>query len=348
MFRAARTFSMSLPERFVSCDWGTSSFRLRLVGSEALEPRAELSVQEGIRSIHDRLAENASAPEREAAFAGFLGTKLDELLFSSEPDNDVIPVMLSGMASSTIGWRELPYAEAPLALDGSNLIHERIRFATPAGLRIELFLVSGARTANDIMRGEETEALGVLNHPDFAGFAEDSLLLLPGTHCKHMSVRDGAIVGWRTFMTGELFEALTSATILRQTAGEAEDGNAGGQFQEGVAAGFQAGMEPRLFQARVRGVLGAATNAANRAWLSGLLIGSELRHAETTAAERPVLVVGSGRLAARYREAAETCARVSPSFPKIVPVELPEGSAAVRGHAFLLNRWRGGAETDPI
>jgi 2-dehydro-3-deoxygalactonokinase len=308
-----------MSDRFVSCDWGTSSFRLRLVKSGNVV--SEVKTRHGIRALNESLA---AGDDRDAAFGGYLSEQLGKLTSAR------LPVVLSGMASATIGWRELPYAKAPLRLDGSNLVHDCIAVAAAASVH----LISGACTNQDIMRGEETEAVGILNHDDYSKFADRCLLLLPGTHSKHLIVVDSCIVGWQTFMTGEIFEALTSATILKQTT-DAPDESPSDAFLDGVGEGFSKGMEGSVFHARVRGVLEGATNGANRGFLSGLLIGSELRYIAQSAEDRPVLIAGPTSLAAKYRSAMEACE----AFPDLVPVDLPNGSAAILGHAFLLKQW---------
>jgi len=53
------------------------------------------------------------------------------------------------------------------------------------------------------MRGEETQILGVL-----ASGGGDGVYVLPGTHSKWAEVQGGRIVGFETFMTGEVFAVL--------------------------------------------------------------------------------------------------------------------------------------------
>lgn len=300
---------MGLSKQFISCDWGTSSFRLRLIESESVEVVAELRSEQGIRAIHE-LGQDA--------FKSHLEEQIATL-----PSPQARHIMLSGMASSTIGWRELSYAETPLRCDGSNLVRETI----PLGGR-EVFLISGAATKRDIMRGEETEVIGILNHPRFSTLADDCVVILPGTHSKHIRIRERVITDWQTFMTGELFEALTKATILKQTTDTRDmDKEA---VREGVQTGFERGMESGLFGARVRGVLDGASNASNRGYLSGLLIGSELRRTPTGL---PILLAGPEQLREVYLEACDVIGRSN-----VHRVDLP-GGPAIFGHAFLLKRW---------
>ena len=74
-------------------------------------------------------------------------------------------------------------------------------------------LVPGLSATDDagvaeVMRGEETQVLGVL-----AAMGGSGLACLPGTHSKWARVEDGRIVGFTTHMTGETFAAWASRAI---------------------------------------------------------------------------------------------------------------------------------------
>lgn len=121
-----------------------------------------------------------------------------------------IPILLSGMASSSIGIRELPYAQLPASLNGENLIIENI--SSNLELQNEVFLISGLEKPGDVMRGEETQAIG-WKYSSFDA-SSNCVLIVPGTHSKHITICDDRIVDFKTFMTGEIFELLTSHSIL--------------------------------------------------------------------------------------------------------------------------------------
>ena len=212
-----------------------------------------------------------------------------------------LPVMVSGMASSSIGWRELPYALLPFSLEGSSVVGEWVE---PG-----VYLISGVRGENDMMRGEETQALG------WAEQVGDTLppratLVLPGTHSKHLRLESGTLTGVTTFMTGELFEMLRSQSMLRHSmdpaaVGESEGATAWSAFQEGVAASARAGFASNLFQVRTRQVLQGCSGASNRSFLSGLLIGAELRSLE--AGESPIILAAGAALREAYTTAGAEC-----------------------------------------
>src|SRR5690606_1274417 len=114
------------------------------------------------------------------------------------------PLVISGMASSAGGMIELPYAAVPSAADGSGFIVKTIEES--GSFRHPIHIISGVRTADDAMRGEETQLAGCFLSPDT--HAEEQLFIIPGTHSKHIAVKEGRITGFKTYLTGEFFSLL--------------------------------------------------------------------------------------------------------------------------------------------
>lgn len=278
---------------FVSCDWGTTNFRLRLIGGPVA---AEVRTDEGAAKLA------AQGGDRAAAFRETLARGLERLGAAAD-----LPVVISGMASSTIGWCELPYAHLPFALDG--------RDAVSRCLEGRIHLISGVRSEDDMMRGEETQALGLAALLG-AQLPPAAIFLLPGTHAKHLEVRSGAIVALRTFMTGELFDLLARQSVLRHSTEAAASLDREG-FLAGVAAARRLPLTAALFQVRTRQVLAQRAAAENASFLSGLLIGAEL--AELAGRQLPVILAAGEPLRTSYALAAEalgidrlTCVEAEP------------------------------------
>src|SRR5687768_637903 len=129
-------------KKLLSCDWGTSSFRLRLIQDG--EVVREFTDTTGCRTIFDAHPGN----DRPEAFENHLRSTVSEILADSD---SAVPLVISGMASSTIGWMELPYAEIPLNLDGSNSRIEKVNWDSPEKLSAT-YLISGAASQNEMMR----------------------------------------------------------------------------------------------------------------------------------------------------------------------------------------------------
>jgi len=273
-------------DRFLSCDWGTSTFRLRFVDSVKRETLAEFKSNDGIADIHLQwLATGRPETER----IGFYRRKLDDAI-SSLPQAEVknMPVILSGMASASIGMVELPYQEFPFTWDLAqfpvNKINEDEKFSHP------LYLVSGFKTDQDVMRGEETLLLGceVVDN-------KDKIFIFPGTHSKHVFVENRSGVDFKTYMTGEMFNLLAEKSILRHAVKKGLDEKS---FSDGFRTGLKGNLLHHAFMVRTRQLLQHANPESGYQFLSGLLIGAELGQLEANPC--PVYVVCSEPLKQAY------------------------------------------------
>ncbi len=162
---------------FLSCDWGNSNLRLRLFDGVENEVSAEIQSDDGIAKTHLQWID-ADKPESDKIqfYRNKLGIFISRL--PGEIDKN-LPVFISGMASSSIGLKELPYQKFPFTWNASRFIVERID--ADNDFSHALYLISGFQTDNDIMRGEETMLLGC----DLAD-AGEKIFIFPGTHSKHV------------------------------------------------------------------------------------------------------------------------------------------------------------------
>lgn len=267
----------------IAVDWGTSSLR-----AYRLDAHGAVVDQ---RSADAGLL--ASAGRFEAVLAGQLDGWDDET------------ILMAGMIGSRTGWLEVPYAGCPAGLAEIAAGLREVQAASLPGRR--LWIAPGlARTPPDeppeVMRGEETQLLGLLEQlPD----AATHWVCLPGTHSKWVRVEAGRIVSWRTAMTGELYALLRRHSLLASLmpaapAGDADDEAA---FAHGVAASAATGgLLHQLFGVRTLGLFARLDSAQAPSYLSGLLIGHELR-ALAPAPVDVVHLVGGAGLARRYARA---------------------------------------------
>lgn len=323
-------------DTFLSCDWGTTSFRLRRVDSSDGTILDEHQEPSGVRALHATCpADNPVA--REKIFAEFLRAQIHSLAGDATDSAQPLPVFVSGMASSSIGWKELPYASLPIGLDGSGVNQLIFDLALDERAVARIHLISGLRGENEIMRGEETEIFGLFADQRHAGIARNGIVVLPGTHSKHARLRDGLLTEFHTFMTGELFDVLSTHSVLRVsvegslTLGEPR---ARAAFIDGVRAAAAAGMDGALFQTRTRSVLHGVPPPINRWFLSGVLIGSEMGHLSRGEENPPILLAAPETISPAYQLALETLERKD--VTTIPPDEM--AGASVRGHRLLLRR----------
>ncbi len=294
-------------QNFLSCDWGTSHLRVRLVDTETLRVLAEIKTGEGAAALNQAGPES----EREARFSQTLLACARQLFRQAEVEATVCVV--SGMASSSIGWRELPYAAAPLPLSADTLVRHTIPLP---GLSV--VLVSGIRTADDVMRGEECEALGLLRlQSDLA--AATGCLILPGTHSKHIQLDAGVLRTFTTHMTGEVYAQLRQTPTLK--AAVSEDGPISeNEFLSGVAAASRDGVLAALFKIRSRTLTPGHRDLHGSSFLSGILIGSELIQLPP---DRPAFLASTPPLSELYALAAGALKKpLHVISPEILPLAL--------------------------
>jgi 2-dehydro-3-deoxygalactonokinase len=266
----------------IAVDWGTSSFRAYV-----------LDDQGGIAARHEspKGILRVSGSDFATALKDEIGTWLVE-----RPDALVI---MSGMIGSRQGWREVPYVSCPATPGEIAEGLERLDWGEGEAWIVPGLLDDSRPGQPDVMRGEETQVLGALAALPKAG----GLVCLPGTHSKWVQVKDGAIQGFATYMTGEVYDLLQGHSILSRlmTKGAV---SADRWFLEGVELGQEGGILNRLFSARSRALTGDLPEDEVRSYLSGMLIGDELASA-VPSEPTEVYLLGAPALAALYEAALQ-------------------------------------------
>ena len=277
----------------IGIDWGTSSLRAFLISGEG-EVLDKVSSTEGIMHVSDG--------DFEAVFGRLVGHWLS---------GRSLPILASGMITSRNGWVETQYEHLPL--DADDLAKALVTHRTSCG--IELRFVTGVTTESesgpDVMRGEETQIIGAS-----ALGMSDGLFIMPGTHSKWIRVSDGRIEDYTTYVTGEVFAALKEHTILGKLI---EDGPFSAKgFDMGVAAGLktQSHLLHDLFHVRTLPLTGKIEGSMVADYLSGMLIGSEIRaETEHQGNSETITIVGRSDLADRYEIALEKVGLASRRAP---------------------------------
>ncbi len=301
-----RLASDSVPAAAITVDWGTSSCRAWVLGSDG-------SVLADARSRTGTLAVVKQTPVADtSARADAFEATLWQLAGSVLERYPQVPVIACGMVGSTLGWKETAYLPTPtdIHVSRSDLTEVPIRGGRSA------WIVPGIRQAGDpypdVIRGEETQLIGVLEQLDRAGVrrGRDCTILLPGTHTKWVRIVDDRVGGFTTAMSGELFGILMGHSILGKPATRAHAFDRAA-FERGLEVADAAGglgLAAELFSTRTLNMDGDVPSAGIGDYLSGLLIGDEVGHllplytADGDAATTvPVAVCGNARLTAQYR-----------------------------------------------
>jgi len=230
------------------------------------------------------------------------------------------------MASSSIGMKELPYQPLPIHTDGRDMFVERLQVE---GTMNPTIIISGITTGDDVMRGEETKILGCSSL--LAETSGEQLVLLPGTHAKHAVIRQGKIIRFNTHMTGEFFKLLSEHSVLATSVEKGGDFDAPANrvyFRKGVETGSTFGLLHSAFHVRTNQLLKDVPKTANFYYLSGLLIGYELRDIPL---HMPVYLVSGAGHQALYQVAMEQL-RVP------LAATMDADSALIAGQYMMLSR----------
>ena len=204
--------------------------------------------------------------------------------------------LICGMAGSRQGWKEAPYAACPCGFSG---IATKLTWIEAGRIAIVPGLMHDSGRAPDVMRGEETKAFGAVK---MLG-ADDARIVMPGTHCKWVRVKRGRIDSFTTFMTGEFYALLRQHSILARTMAADDGALDEATLLRGVDHAMQGeSLLHTAFSARTLALFDRLAPEAAPSWLSGLLIGEELRSQSFIAGE-PLLLVGAGKLTQRYAAA---------------------------------------------
>ncbi len=250
----------------LAIDWGTSSLRVYRLDADGKVADLRSSA-DGILRVKD------------GAFAAALERTAGDWLA-----NDDTGIIMSGMIGSRQGWIEADYVACPAGLAEVASAMCSVQWTAADGRRHRARIAPGLRCQDeagvaDVMRGEEVQILGTLEQ---LGTGEH-IVCLPGTHSKWALVRAQSIVSFSTYMTGEVFAVLKQHSILGRTM--RHDGTGSEEFDraafaDGVARSADAGgLLHHLFGVRAQVLSGAISEQHTAAYLSGIVIGHELRAA---------------------------------------------------------------------
>ncbi|WP_428484267.1 2-dehydro-3-deoxygalactonokinase [Rhodopila sp.] len=292
----------------IGVDWGRSSFRAFRVAKDGTI-RDRRSVPRGVLNVPN------------GRFGDTLRDEIGPWLAAGEAH-----VLLSGMIGGRQGWKEAPYVPCPAgpAELAAGLVDIGFDWA-------QVKVVPGLSGVDDsgvaeVMRGEESQVIGVQ-----ALLRAGGLACVPGTRSKWVRVRDGRITGFTTHMTGEIFAALRGHTILGRMM---RDGPTGGvPFEAGLARSAEpGGLLHHLFGVRALTLADRLKEAEAPAYLSGILIGHEVRSAVAQASDSVVQVIGLPDMTALYARAITGCGGYA---------ERHDGEATARGLALIADhaRW---------
>lgn len=189
---------------YLTLDGGTTNTRISLV--------REGRVCDTVRfPIGARASIDSTEPLTEAIRDG-ISTLLER---NALQPSDVLRVIASGMITCEHGLCPLEHIPLPAGVAELNATAKEVLL--PGITPIPFLFIRGLRQkgddylSTDLIRGEETELAGL--------WREDTeLYLLPGSHSKAIRTdREGRVISFSTFLTGEMLAALSQGTILKSS-----------------------------------------------------------------------------------------------------------------------------------
>lgn len=231
-------------KRYITIDGGTSNTRISLIEDRKCLCTQRLSL--GARDCIDRRAE----------YENEIKLTISKILNEFDlKESDIIRIIASGMITSEFGLYELPHLSAPA---GIRELHESMaEVSFPHVSSIPFIFIRGIKLDSknfdevDMMRGEETELMGIIKLCS-RDSVNNSIVILPGSHSKIVIIdKNGMITNFSTMLTGEMIMALSQGTILK----DAVDLSLNSFDESTLAQGFlyakEAGLNKALFKVRI-------------------------------------------------------------------------------------------------
>ena len=216
---------------------------------------------------------------------------------------DIKRCIAYGMITSREGLVEIPHCVAPV--DESGLRLAMVCRDFPGIVPFPVSFIPGVRnyagpvdlenfSGMDMMRGEETEAIGLwhLLKP-----CRDCVFVLPGSHNKLVRMdAQGHILGCMTTMSGELISALTRHTILSGAVNHDFASEETYDREMALAGFFEAertGMGRAAFAGRILSILGKLPPEKIASYLLGAVLQTDVQALKTYNQMRtPVYIAG--------------------------------------------------------
>ena len=208
-------------------------------------------------------------------------------------------IFASGMICSELGIHCVPHIPAPA--DISTLAKARVTVTIPEITPlIPITFIPGLKCTGDsptdteIMRGEETEAVGIYH---LANCHEPFVLLLPGTHNKIIFIgKNGVIERFFTAISGELTKCVSDHTILKSSL---EGGYSKNLDEAYLLDGYdkceKSGLTGALFKIRTYSKFTDTSAEQLYAYLVGVVLHEDIKLLKSVMrdAPRPIIVAGS-------------------------------------------------------
>ncbi|MCH2058688.1 MAG: 2-dehydro-3-deoxygalactonokinase [Thalassotalea sp.] len=248
---------------FITIDWGTSHLRAFLC---CIDQQDELSLIKRVTGLG--VTKITSSFEQE----------LFDCISPWTEEYGKLPILMAGQIGSSIGWKETQYLACPTS--PKSVASACLQFESRGH---QVTIVPGLHCSHnnnyrDVLRGEELQVLGWLAE-DASHSKGRHLICLPGTHTKWVLVNNGQVLKFKTAMTGELFDLLSNHSVLIQRPTTEFNEPAFKYGAKYTLASELGSFIHGLFSVRSKQLFNELTPEHATSYLSGMLIGSDVRAA---------------------------------------------------------------------
>lgn len=280
-------------------DCGTTNLRVTLLNEQG-ETTAAQNMPGGVRCT--------AIDGNDLRLRGMLKEAISLVMREGKasPEN-IADCIAYGMITSNMGLMEIPHLAAPAGVkELKNGIREKL-FPDIAPFPIR-FIPGVKNSAADVtmdnyaqmdmMRGEETEAVGLYALLKLQGPA---LFILPGSHNKFVLMGGGGVIrGCMTSISGELLDAVTHHTVIADSVGGAfarEESYLPEAAAEGAGESARSGLGRAAFAGRILNTLGGKTKPEVQSYLLGAVLAQDvLAMKRFTGNEQDLPVFVAGKL----------------------------------------------------
>jgi 2-dehydro-3-deoxygalactonokinase len=223
-------------------------------------------------------------------------------------------VIASGMITSNMGLHEIPHLSLPAGK--KELAQAMVCVDIPEVWHKPIWFIPGLKSSGsskewngistlDIMRGEETEAVALMERLELKGPA---WIVLPGSHSKYLYINDAMQIEYSlTTLAGELYSAISTNTILANSVNVKNiSGTASEDLLAGAKMAKEIGLGRACFMVRLAHLFSNKSETQRGDFLLGAVLSSDihiLKQADDSlnTAAAPVIIAGRKELRTAIR-----------------------------------------------
>ena len=260
---------------YITIDGGTSSTRISLVADKEIIKTIKPNV-----GVKDNITDPYAL---KSAIRDGIATLLKEYC-----EYKIERILASGMITSERGLVNLDHIAAPAGI--CELKKSSYEVVMKDICDIPFVFVRGVKTEDeniekcDMMRGEETELMGILEDEC------EAMYILPGSHSKLIEVnKKGQICKFSTMLSGEMIAALSQHTILKDAVNLNEAQTDDEYLKLGYEYCKKQGINDALFKVRVLKNISKRSSLQVYSFFVGVILCSEIERIINSDTKRVVI-----------------------------------------------------------